>query len=96
MSEEGDNRELSLNQNGVPPLPMPTQNMARVLNWLMKVGGMKSLKELEKRFGQEGFNLENEIKNLNGHVIIMGWSSRGGQKVVRLLDWAWATQWVLY
>lgn len=81
-------------QSDTPPPPMPSQELAQVLSWLLKMSGMQPLKKCEAKWGRRGFNIEESILALDASVIRIGISR--GEKVVRLMNWSWATRWVVY
>ncbi|MBE0516003.1 MAG: hypothetical protein IBX41_01250 [Methanophagales archaeon] len=81
-----------MNELSPPRLPVET---ARFLAWLMKVGGMPSLERCKRKWEREGIDVEECIRNLDISVIRIQ-ISRSGEKVVKLVDWAWAAQWVSF
>jgi hypothetical protein len=55
---------------------------------------MQDLKRCERKWGRVDLNIEESIKNLDISFIRI--QTLRGEKVVILVDWAWADQWVTY
>ena len=94
MEKSQDLPDICINQNNTLSPPEPSKDIARFLGWLMKLGGVQDLKRCEKKWERKRLNVEESIKNFDISFIRI--QTLRGEKVVVLVDWAWADQWVTY
>ena len=93
-----DNTKLSSrsavdkNRTVVPNPPDPTYPVARFLSWLIKRGSIRRLSECKKKWEAEGLDIESVVKGLSPQYI--GIYRSKGEKVVKLENQAWASQWI--
>jgi hypothetical protein len=86
---------INKNQSNTPAPPDPTFSVTRFLSWLLKRGAVVDLNECKRKWGSEGLDIEDIIKKLSPKYLRL-YRSRGGEKVVKLENQAWASQWMSY
>jgi len=77
-----------------PDPPDPTYPVAKFLSWLIKRGSIRRLSECKKKWGAEGLDIESIVKELSPQYI--GTYRYKGEKIVKLEDQVWASQWISY
>ncbi len=82
-------------QSNVPAPPDPTFLVTRFLSWLLKRGAVVNLIDCKRKWESEGVDIEDIIKKLSPRYLRL-YRSRGGEKVVKLENQAWASQWMSY
>ena len=75
--------------------PDPGQELIYLIGWLKKRAGIVKLSQCNKKWKKEGINIKDEIRRI-GTDLIRIYRTRGGEKVVRLMDLPWADQWLVY
>lgn len=86
-----------VNENQTPDLkpPDPSYPVARFLSWLIKRGAIIELSKCKRKWEPEGLDIETVIKKLSPNCLRL-YRSRGGDKIVKLENQAWASQWISY
>ena len=76
-------------------LPDPTYEGARFLAWLSKRGYIQDFKNCERECEKCDINIKTIVR-VWGPERIKIYRGRGGEKVVRLEDRTWASQWTRF
>lgn len=75
-----------------PPDPGPTGS--QMLSWLIRLGGARLERTCRSKFGRE-FNLEDWARDMGSDKIRIQ-RTRGGERVVVIVDAGWAKGWTSY
>lgn len=75
--------------------PDPGQKLIDLIGWLKKRGAVRKVSQCNKKWKDEGIDIEEEVKRIGTDLICI-YVSRDGDKVVVLKDKPWADQWLVY